>query len=58
MRVETRTTARDAAAVTLRTSECRFQVDLRSVSTVEIMEMLKVLKLMNFDGRFEISGLE
>ena len=48
---------RDAATVYLSTSECRFQVDLRRVSTVEIMEMLKVLKLMNFDWRFEMSGL-
>lgn len=36
----------------------QFDVDLKSISMVEIMEMLKVLKLMNFDGRFEISGLE
>lgn len=47
---------RDGAAVHLRTSECSFEVDLRSVAMVDIKEMLKVLKLMNFDGRLEISG--
>jgi hypothetical protein len=49
---------RDGAAVHLRTSECSFEVDLRSVARVEINDMLKVLKLMNFDGRLEISGLQ
>ena len=49
---------RDAATVLLRTSEGIFEVDLRSVSRVEITEMIKVLKLMNFDRRIEISGLE
>jgi hypothetical protein len=49
---------RDAAAVHLTTSECSFEVDLGRVSTVDITEMLKVLKLMNFDRRLEISGSE
>ena len=49
---------RDAATVLLRTSEGIFEVDLRSVSRAEITEMIKVLKLMNFDRRIEISGLE
>ena len=49
---------RDAAAVRLMTSQGGFEVDLRSVSRADITEMLRILKLMNFDGRFEISGLE
>ena len=49
---------RDGAAVHLRTSECSFEVDLKRVARVEIKEMLKVLKLMNFDGRLKISGLQ
>ena len=49
---------RDAAAVHLRTSESSFGVDLRSISAVDVTEMLKVLKLMNFDGRLKITGLE
>lgn len=46
---------RAAAVVHLRTSEWRFKVDLRKVASVEIKNMLKVLTLMNFDGRFQIS---
>ena len=49
---------RDAATVHVRTSECSFELDLRSVERVEIKDMLKVLKLMNFDGRLEISELQ
>ena len=49
---------RDRAAVHLRTSACSFEVDLRGVERVDIEEMLTVLKLMNFDGRLEISGSE
>ena len=48
----------DQAAVHLRTRESSFEVDLRSVERSDINEMLMVLKLMNFDGRFEISGSE
>ena len=48
---------RNAAAVYLRTSECRFELDLSRVESVDIKEMLNVLKVMNFDGRIEISGL-
>ena len=47
-----------ASAVRLRTSQGSFEVDLRSVSRTDITEMLNVLMLMNFDSRFEISGLE
>ena len=49
---------KDRAAVHLRTSECGFELDLWRVASVDIKEMLKVLKLMNFDGRLEISGLQ
>jgi len=45
-------------AVYLRTSECRFELDLSRVGSIDINDMLKVLKLMNFDGRIEISGLQ
>ena len=48
----------NGAAVHLRTSECGFELDLRRVASVDIKDMLKVLKLMNFDGRLEISGLQ
>jgi hypothetical protein len=46
---------RDAATVHVKTTECSFELDSRRVARVEIEDMLKVLKLMNFDGRFEIS---
>ena len=49
---------RNRAAVHLRTSECSFEVDLRSVARPEINEMLEVLKLMNFDARFEMTESE
>jgi hypothetical protein len=49
---------RDAAAVYLRTSECSFELDLSRVESVDIKDMLKVLKVMNFDGRLDISGLQ
>lgn len=48
---------REAAAVHLRTSECRLDLDLRSVEKVEVERMRRVLELMNFDGRLMISGL-
>lgn len=46
---------RNAAVVHLKTSECSFEVDVRTVESVEIEDMLKVLQLMNFDGRLAIS---
>lgn len=49
---------RDAAIVHVRTSECSFELDLRSVTRIEIKDMLKVLKLMNFDRRLEISEFQ
>ncbi|HSE35935.1 MAG TPA: hypothetical protein VLG74_01450 [Blastocatellia bacterium] len=49
---------RDSATVHVRTSECSFELDLRSVERVEIKDTLRVLKLMNFDGRLEISELQ
>ena len=49
---------RNAAAVYLRTSECSFELDLKRVDSAEIKEMLKVLKVMNFDGSFKISVLQ
>lgn len=46
---------RNAAVVHLTTSECSFDVDVRTVESGEIKDMLKVLELMNFDGRLAIS---
>jgi hypothetical protein len=46
---------RNAAVVHLKTSECSFDVDVRTVEGDQIKDMLKVLELMNFDGRLAIS---
>jgi hypothetical protein len=48
----------DGAAVHLRTSECSFELDLKRVASVDIKDMFRVLKLMNFDGRLELSGFQ
>ena len=47
---------RNAGAIYLRTSECSFELDLSRVESVDIKEMLSVIKVMNFDDRIEISG--
>jgi hypothetical protein len=48
----------DRDVVRLRTTEWSFEVDVRKVSKSEIRKMFKVLKLMNFDRRFKISGVK
>jgi hypothetical protein len=45
-----------AAKVRLKTTRRRYAVDVRIVESGEIEEMKKLFRLMNFDGRFKITG--